>query len=79
MLPDQCRDRERLYLEAVKLALEFNREEDSLSFTIGCSDYDANRAFLLCIEGARLLAGGGDACAVKLLKLAIRQIGDDDE
>ena len=55
---EQLKDRERLYLEAVKYALKFNREEDTDSFWIGCSDYDTNRAFVLCIEAARLLAGG---------------------
>jgi hypothetical protein len=29
-------------------------------------------------SAARLLAGGGDRSAVKLLKLAIRQIGESD-
>ena len=72
---DQMKDRERLYTEAVQYALAFAREEDGDAFLIGCSNYDTNRAFLLCIEAARLLAGGGnDRCAVKLLKLAIEEI-----
>ena len=71
---DQCKNRERLYTEAI-----IAREEDGRSFNIGCSNYSTNRAFVLCIEAARLLAGGGDTSAVKLLKMAIRQIGDDGE
>ena len=57
-------------------ALEFNREEDGDSFLIGCSDYDTNRAFVLCIKSARLLAGGSgsEPYALKLLKLAIKEI-----
>jgi hypothetical protein len=77
---EQCEDRERLYLEAAKYALEFNREEDgSMDFHIGCSNYETNRAFVLCIEAARVLAGGseGNDCAVRLLKLAIREITDE--
>ena len=55
---EQFEDRGRLYMEAVEYALKFNREEDSNRFWIGCSDYATNRAFVLCIEAARLLAGG---------------------
>ena len=54
-------------------------KRSSTPWSIGCSNYDTNRAFVLSIEAARLLAGGGNAIAVKLLKLAIRQIGDDDD
>ena len=59
-------------------ALRFNREEDSNSFWIGCSNYETNRAFVLCIEAARLLVSNNDIdddlLAVKLLKLAIKEI-----
>jgi hypothetical protein len=74
---EECGGRARLDLEAAKYALEFNRDEDDNGdFHIGCSNYATNRAFVLCIEAARLLAGGseGDTCAAKLLKLAIKEI-----
>src|SRR5438093_954727 len=58
---EQLDDHERLYLEAVNYAVDFNRQEDSdKGFRIGCSDYVTNRAFVLSIEAARLLCSGGD-------------------
>ena len=54
-------DEERLYREAAEYALKFNREEDGRSFRIGCSNYSTNRAYVLSIEAARLLASGSDA------------------
>jgi hypothetical protein len=72
---DQCRDPQRLHEEAVKYALAFARQEDCLTFRIGCSNYDTNRAFVLCIEAARLLcAGDADKLALRLLNLAIEEI-----
>ena len=62
---EQCRDRERLDREAATYALRFNREEDSLSFWIGCSNYTTNRAFVLSIEAARLLASGSDVIRLR--------------
>ena len=69
-------DEERLYREAAEYALKFNREEDGRSFRIGCSNYSTNRAYVLSIEAARLLASGrdGDQYAARLLKLAIEEI-----
>jgi hypothetical protein len=75
---DEYDDRERLYLEAVQYAAAFNREEDGDQFHIGCSNWETNRAFILSIEAARLLAGGcgGDEFALRLLRLAIQEITD---
>jgi hypothetical protein len=70
----QLADRQRLDQEAVKYAVAFVREEDNRTFNVGCSNYTTNRAFVLCIEAARLLCGGGDQEAVRLLKLAIKEI-----
>ena len=63
-------------MEAAKYAVEFTREEDSTQFIIGYSNFTTNRAFVLCIEAARLLAGasGSETYALKLLKLAIKEI-----
>jgi hypothetical protein len=74
---EQLDDHERLYLEAVNYAVDFNRQEDSdKGFRIGCSDYVTNRAFVLSIEAARLLCSGGDGAgyAASLLKLTIEEI-----
>jgi hypothetical protein len=73
----QCSDEARLYLEAVEYAAAFNREEDGHDgFHIGCSNWSTNRAFILSVEAARLLAGGGDEHAVRLLELAIKEIAE---
>ncbi len=76
---DEYNDRERLYREAVQYAAAFNREEDQdRDFHIGCSNWETNRAFVLSIEAARLLASGsdGDEYALRLLRLAIQEITD---
>ena len=73
----QLKDRGRLHREAVHYAAAFSREEDAnRDFHIGCSNWTTNRAFVLSIEAARLLAGGGDEHATKLLHLAIKEIAD---
>jgi hypothetical protein len=54
----ECRDRARLFREAIQYAVEFCREEDGDAFIVGCSDYPTNRAFMLAIEAARVLAAG---------------------
>jgi hypothetical protein len=73
---EQFMDEERLYREAAEYALKFNCEEDGRSFRIGCSNYSTNRAYVLSIQAARLLASGsdGDQYAARLLKLAIEEI-----
>ena len=71
-----AKDPDLLRLEAQKYALEFNREEDTRSFNLGCSDFMTNRAFIFVIEAARLLASGMkySDLAIKLLRMAIKQI-----
>ena len=74
---EQYEDRNRLYLEAVTYAMKFASVEDgTMDFHIGCSNYNTNRAFVFCIEAARLLAGGseGDKYADHLLRLAREEI-----
>lgn len=70
----QAADRERLDREAWAYAEEFDREENDLSFIIGCSDFETNRAFIFTIEAARVLAGGEKQLALKLLAMAIDDI-----
>lgn len=74
---EQLRDPERLCREACDYALRFHEIEDhDKAHWVGCSNYSTNRAFVLCIEAARLLAGGhdGDPFALKVLACAIREI-----
>jgi hypothetical protein len=71
---DELRDPVRLAQEAEAYALHFAKEEDTRSFCIGCSKFSTNRAFIWAIEAARTLAGGGDATALKLLKMAIQEL-----
>jgi hypothetical protein len=76
---EEYNDRERLFREAVQYAAAFNRDEDrDRAFHIGCSNWETNRAFILSIEAARLLASGsdGDGHAVRLLRLATKEITD---
>jgi hypothetical protein len=71
---EEVRDPDRLHAEATAYALAFRQEEDTRSFWIGVSDFGTNQAFLWTIEAARLLAGGNNKGALKLLKLAEGQI-----
>jgi hypothetical protein len=43
--------------ETTAYALKFNEEENELTFSIGCSNFRTNRAFIWTIEAARALAG----------------------
>jgi hypothetical protein len=74
--PDEYKDQDRLYREAVDNTLRFNQEEDGHTFNIGCSNFTTNRAFVLSIQAARLLCSGGDGSewAARLLTLAIKEI-----
>ncbi len=71
-------DETRLLQEAVEYAVDFDKEEDTDSFWVGCSNFDTNKAFLFSIEAARLLAGGidGEPFAIRLLQMAIEDIED---
>ena len=73
---DEFKDETRLLREAVKYAVDFDKEEDKDVFHIGCSDFRTNRAFLLSIEAARLLASGlgSESFAIKVLQMAIEEI-----
>jgi hypothetical protein len=73
---EQIADQQLLLDEATAYAEIFDKEEDTDSFCIGCSDFDTNRAFFWTIEAARLLASGvdGNVNALKLLTLAIEDV-----
>jgi hypothetical protein len=74
---------DRLYQEAIGFALEFARQENGNRFRLCCSEHGsgpaASRAFVLLIEAARLLTVADDLMAARLLRLALRQIGLEDD
>jgi hypothetical protein len=74
-------DQALLEQEAVKYATQFDKEEDTRRFNIGCTDFRTNRATIYTIEAARQLCGGhdGNSTALRLLKMAIKEVqaGDD--
>ena len=74
----QCDDVNRLLRESVEYAVDFDKEEDTDTFNIGCSNFSTNRAFVFSIEAARLLASGhdGNAYALRVLQMAIEDIRD---
>lgn len=80
LTPEELDDPARLAREAEAYARAFNREEDGLSFRIGCSDFRTNRAFVFVVDAARLLASGpdGNPFALKLLDMAIRDVKDSE-
>jgi hypothetical protein len=72
---DQVRDQSRLIREATEYAVQFAAEEDGdRNFYIGCSDFRTNKAFFWCIEAARLIAGAGYKDAMRLLRMATKEI-----
>jgi hypothetical protein len=60
--------------EASQYAASFIEEEDSARFSIGVSNYRTNRAFVYVIEAAKGLCGAQDKVALRLLKMAIKEI-----
>lgn len=72
----QGADRERFEREAIEYAKRFRKEEDTLSFRIGCSNGSTNQALIWIIEAARQICGGfrGDRTAIVLLEMALVQI-----
>jgi hypothetical protein len=72
----ELRDRRQLEKEAATYAVGFSKEEDTLKFYIGCSNFRTNRAFIWAIEAARNLAGGdaGNTTAIKLLEMAAEEV-----
>lgn len=71
MTEEELSDAGRLEEEAAAYAMEFIRQEDSPDkFHIGISNFRTNRALVYTIEAARLLCGGRDATAMKLLEMA---------
>ena len=71
-----CAIPRRLQIEATQYAIHFSAEADHCSFSIGCSDFRTNKAFIWVMESARLLAAGegGREPALELLRKAAREV-----
>jgi len=65
----------RLQAESQAYARRFKEEEDEGMFQIGVADPQHARAFVMVVEGARLLAANEPGKATELLEMAIRSIG----
>jgi hypothetical protein len=77
LTPKELDDPAQLRREAQQYAAKFATEKDSHDgFVIGCSDFRTNKAFFSIIEAARLLAGGGNDEAERLLRMALKEIED---
>ena len=67
----ELKDEAVLNAEAARYAEEFIRQEDSLSFYVGVSNWETNMALVYTIEAARLLCSGvADTLALRLLDMA---------
>ena len=72
---NELKDPELLAKEAARYASTFIKEEDTLQFRIGISNYSTNRAVVFIIEAARLLCGAlDDERALKLLRMAASEV-----
>ncbi len=69
-------DEDRLYREAIEYGIKFLNDDERQEFYVGSTNWETNRASVLVIEAARLLAGGFDnePFAISLLKRAIKEI-----
>src|ERR1700680_1686531 len=71
---EELADPQVLAEEASDYAATFIRQETSSRFDIGTSNYSTNRALVYTIEAAKNLCGAADHVALKLLKMAIKEI-----
>jgi hypothetical protein len=62
--------------EAAQYAADWWKEEDALTFRVGCCDHPTRPATIFAIEAARnMCAGvGGRATALRLLKMAVAEL-----
>jgi hypothetical protein len=72
---DELENPELLSQEARAYAEQFMKHDNDRVFPIGCSNYRTNRALVYVIEAARQLCATSDELAIKLLQLAIIEIG----
>jgi hypothetical protein len=62
--------------EANAFAETWWKQEDDLTFRIGCADFTTRKATIYAIEAAKFMCAGrsGDAAAIKLLKLSLAEM-----
>lgn len=63
-----------LATEADAYATAWHADEDSLTYSIGCPDYEDRPALILAVEAARQLCGGDRASSARLLRLALADL-----
>jgi hypothetical protein len=71
---DELVDPEKLNQEAAQYVARFIQQEDAGNFEIGISNYRTNRALVYAIEAAKELCSAQDNVALRLLKMAIKEI-----
>jgi hypothetical protein len=71
---EEIEDRERLGREAGDYAIRFMKEEDSRGFSLGVSDFETKQAFVWTVEAARALAAVENRVALRLLKMATKDL-----
>ena len=75
LTPEQEGDPSLLESEAATYAKRFLAMENTLSFRIGVSNYETNRALVYTIEAARALCAGiADDLAEDLLEMALAEL-----
>lgn len=62
--------------EAAAYAQSWNREEDSMTYWVGCCDYTTRPAVVFAVEAARNLNAGtsGRDVGLALLKMAVKSV-----
>jgi hypothetical protein len=71
---EEIEDRGRLGQEASGYAVRFMEEEDTRRFFIGTSAFETKQAFVWVVEAARALAAVEDRVALRLLKMATKDL-----
>lgn len=74
LTPEEIADPERLDKEAEEFAAAFIKEEKTMQFHIGTSNWRGNRALVYTIQAAKELCGGRDDLVIRLLTMAIEEV-----
>lgn len=62
--------------EAREYAAEWWAAEDAQEFWVGCCNFPTRPATVFAVEAARLLCGANDDAARRMLRLALRELGE---
>ena len=63
-----------LEAQQARYAERWNAEENSVTFYIGVCNYRTTMATIFAVEAARLMCGGGDEIAARLLRMAMSEL-----